>query len=74
MNAKTIPISQSLERSDKLYLLKDDELKNLSGGTPKAIAGWKAAAFLVGGTLATVLLVAGATYFIYQGVKYVISD
>lgn len=74
MYTKTIPISNISVPNEHIDLLPYEELVTLSGGSPKALGGWKAAAFLVGGTFATVILVACATYFIYKGVKYFISD
>lgn len=59
-----------------LSLLDDNELMSINGGTDPItpIAGWKAAALLIGGTGAAILVGVAATYLIYKGVEYLITD
>jgi bacteriocin-like protein len=56
--------------SSNLSLLDKNELKSINGGSPKALAGWKAAVFLGGGTLLAIGVAIGATYLIVKGVRY----
>ena len=60
----------------KLSLLDDNELKSINGGVDPVtpLAGWKAAALLLGGTAAAVIVGVAATYLVYKGVKYLISE
>lgn len=60
----------------KLSLLDENELKSINGGTDPVtpLVGWKAAAVLLGGTAAAIVVGAAATYLIYKGVEYLITE
>lgn len=74
MYTKSLPVANIVEPNEHIDLLSYEELVTLSGGNPvKPLAGWKALAFLVGGTCAAIIVGIAATYVIYKGVKYIIS-
>lgn len=56
--------------------LDDNELKSINGGTDPItpLVGWKAAAVLIGGTGAAIIVGVAATYLIYKGVEYLITE
>lgn len=62
--------------NSNLSLLDDNELKSINGGTDPVtpLVGWKAAAVLLSGTAAAVIVGVAATYLIYKGVEYLITD
>lgn len=59
---------------NSLSVLNKSELRSINGGSPKAIAGWKAIAILGLGTVAVAALAIGATIVVYKGVEYLITE